>query len=243
MSMTAAVDTPTRLVGGTRHELRRGSLAAAGLLVGFAPFALVIGAATAAHPSPAAGWAATWLVYGGSAHLALLDLTADGGIVVAVVTGVVINARLVIYSLALAPHWREEPWTVRAALAPTIVDPTFALTEPRYRRPGARAARRAYYVGAALTIWSGWMALVSAGMLVGNRVPAGVGLDVAVPICLAALVVPSLAARPGRLAVAVSVTVAVAGSDLPAGTGLLVAIVAGAVAGGMAERRENGAER
>jgi predicted branched-subunit amino acid permease len=240
MSTALAHDASGTAAAEVRDELRRGSMNALGLLVGFAPFALVIGAATAAHPDPAAGWGATWAVYGGSAHLALLDLTRDGGLVVAVVTAAVINARLVIYSLALAPHWRSEPRWVRAAMAVTIVDPTFALAEPRYRESGSAAGKRGYYLGVAVTMWFGWMALISLGMVVGDRVPADAGLEIAVPICLASLVVPSLSDRSGRLAVLVAVAIAVAGSGLPAGTGLLAAIVAGAVAGGFSDSRRSG---
>jgi predicted branched-subunit amino acid permease len=84
------------------------------------------------------------------------------------------------------------------------------------------------------------MALISIGMLVGGRVPAGVGLDVAVPICLAAIVMPSLSDPSGRRAVVAAVIVAVAGSHLPAGTGLLAAIVAGATVGGIADTKRSG---
>jgi predicted branched-subunit amino acid permease len=244
MASTTLEMTATQPRAGTNRELRRGAASSLALLVGFAPFALVIGATVAEHPSPSAGWAASWLIYGGSAHLAVLDLTSTGGVLVAVVTGIVINARLVIYSAALAPHWRTEPWTVRALMAPTIVDPTFALVEPRYREGGSRREKRAYYLGAALTLWFGWMALITVGMVAGGRVPAGVGLEVAVPICLTALVVPSLSSHPGRLAVFVAVVVAIAGSGWPAGSGLLAAIVGGALAGGIAERNtERNSER
>ena len=46
-------------------DVRDGILAMVPFVVGFAPFALVIGAAAAHSGDPLAGWSGSWLIYGG----------------------------------------------------------------------------------------------------------------------------------------------------------------------------------
>ena len=70
-----------------RAAARDGALAIAPLVIGFAPFALVIGATVAASAHEGPGFAASWLVYGGSAQLALTRTLESGGAVLAVITG------------------------------------------------------------------------------------------------------------------------------------------------------------
>src|SRR4051794_31190895 len=51
---------------------RAGALAMLTLLTAYVPFAFVIGSVAARQASPVAGWAGSWLIYGGSAHLAAM---------------------------------------------------------------------------------------------------------------------------------------------------------------------------
>jgi predicted branched-subunit amino acid permease len=216
------------------REARAGALAMAPLIVGYAPFAVVVGAASAACPSPAAGWAATFLVFGGSAHLAVVDLLSSGaGLVPVVVTGLVIQARLVVYSASLAPRWHGWHGPHRALAAATIIDPTWALAQDRHARPGTDAGVRAWYAGAAAVLACAWGALVTAGFLAGSSLPDSAAWSLVSPLALVALVVPQLRARPAVCAVvaAAAVALVVKPFDLPAGTAVLLAMAAGAVAG------------
>jgi predicted branched-subunit amino acid permease len=219
-----------------RGEARGGALAMAPLLLGYAPFALVVGRAAAECPEPAAGWAATLLVYGGSAHLAVVQLLdAGAGVVAVVLTGLVVQARLVAYSASLAPHWAAWSGRARAVGAATIIDPTWALAQHRFARSDdgdSDAARRAWYLGAAATLTVGWTALVTVGFVAGAQLPSSPGWTLVSPLLLLTLVVPHLGGGGARRAVAAAVVVAVAGTGLPAGVPVLLAMVAGAVAGG-----------
>jgi predicted branched-subunit amino acid permease len=209
------------------------------LLAGLAPFALVVGGAVAGDDSPMAAWAGTWLVYGGGAHLAVLEsLDRGAGIALSIGAGLLINARLAVYSTTLAHHWRNESFGFKATMAATIVDPLFAVVEPRYRAEGDAVAKRSFCVGAALTLWFGWMLLVTAGALVGTRLGFVSALAVAAPICLAALVAPACASSPGRAAVAAGLVVTLLTSHVFGGAGLLAGIVTGAIAGSLVEGRQ-----
>jgi branched chain amino acid efflux pump len=217
-------------------EIRAGALAMAPFVVGYAPFALVIGAAVAAHGHPIAGWAGSWLIYGGSAHLAALRTIDDGGALLAIVTGLLINARLLVYSASVAPHWQRQPRWFRAVGAAMLIDPTWAVAERRATQPGSDRAQRAYYLAAGLTLGVGWSALIAVGAVAGNIV-SGVGLEVAAPLCLISLVAPRLKDGDTRAAAIVAALVSVFAARWPAGTGMLAAIAAGCAGAALVGRR------
>jgi predicted branched-subunit amino acid permease len=122
-------------------------------------------------------------------------------------------------------------------MAATVVDPSFAIGDARYREPGSHVEKRSFYVGAAATLWFGWLLLILVGMVAGTRFSHIAVLQIALPVCLVPIVAPALAGRPGRAAVVTAASVAVAGHALPNGLGLVAAIVAGAVVGAVVEER------
>jgi predicted branched-subunit amino acid permease len=219
-------------------EVRGGAVAMLPLLAGVAPIGLLVGATIADHSNTAASLAGTWLIYGASAHLAFMQLTGAGtDTALVVITCVLINARLIVYSASMAAHWRDESTGFKALASAAIVDPSFALADARYRRPGSTADKRAFYVGAATTLWIGWTVLVVGGMAVGGRFGQPRVLALALPLCLFVMIAPSLVNRPVLAGVVTAGTVALFADQLPSGAGLLAAIVAGAVAGAIAEGR------
>jgi predicted branched-subunit amino acid permease len=217
------------------HDAREGALAIAPFVIGLAPLALVIGSVVASIDTPVAGWAGSWLIFGGSAHLAALDGIGRGGVVVAIISALLINARLVVYGTSLAPRWRTQPLWFRAVAGALLVDPTWALADQHLARGTSEAAHRRYYLGAALTLAIGWSATIAAGAIVGNQLPA-LGLDVAVPLSLIALLGPRLRDRQHRWAAVAAGAVMVVARGWPPGSGILAAIVAGSLAAALAER-------
>ena len=217
-------------------DLRDGAMAMAPLLIGFAPYAIVVGSVIGAHSAPAAGWAGIWLIFSGSAHLATLNALDDGSALLAALTGILVNARLLVYSASLAGRWRHQPRWFRLAAAPFIVDPTWLVSDQRSQRPITPAGERRFFFGAALSLAAVWGTLATLGMVVGSHAGGGLGLDVAVPLCLFVLVVPRLRDRHGLLVGATTGAVAVLTASWPAGSGLLVAIIAGTFAGWLASR-------
>ena len=69
-----ALTAPTTV----RADVLVGARAMAPFVLAFAPFALVIGSTVATLDNPVAGWAGSWLIFGGSAHLAAVRGIADG---------------------------------------------------------------------------------------------------------------------------------------------------------------------
>ena len=210
----------------TGSAARHGVVAMLPLLAGYMPFALVIGSAAADRGTPLAGWAGSWLILAGSAHLAAMRTLDDAGAVAAILTGLLINARLLVYSASLARRWAGQPRWFRFAAAGLIIDPTWAVADRHADEAPTARDHRHYFLGAALTLAVGWSAAMAVGAVLGARLD-GLDLQIAVPLCLLSLVGPSLRSGPARPVVAVAAVVALVTADWPSGTGLLAAVAAG----------------
>lgn len=226
----------TVVVARHRDEVLEGVRAMAPMLVVYAPFGLLVGAAVAASDSPVAAWLSTWTIYGGAAHLAVLDVLHNGtGVLGAAVVGLLINARMVAYAASLAPHWRTASARSRVAAAGMLTDATWGLT---VNHPSDSAAgRRRFYFGAGFTLWLGWPAFVTVGVLLGRWVQHVPVATLLPAMTLGALVVPQLRTRPGLAAGAAATGVAAVTSGLDGGLALVLAAAAGASAAGLVHWR------
>lgn len=230
--MTAPTAAPH--AAARRSAAADGVRAMAPLIAGYLPFALVIGAAVGAHGDALAGWAGSWLIYGGSAHAATLRTLGSGGVVLAIGTGILVNTRLVVYSTSLATRWRTQPRWFRCAAAPLIIDPTWAVATARPPEPAA--AERAFFLTAGATLGVAWSSFIALGVVLGDALPAD-HLAVAVPLCLIALVAPRVVERDSRAVCLIAGAAAWLAAPMPSGAGTLVAIAVGTVAGGVVADR------
>ncbi len=228
MSIVDTADVSTRSEP-TNHDARAGVVAMVPFVLGYAPFALVIGAAVAKSGDPLAGWSGSWLIYGGSAHLAVLR-SLDAGLLVAVASGLLINARLLAYSASLARRWHDQPLWFRVVAAALVIDPTWAAAERHAAAGASDAAQRRFFLAAGAVLGVGWSTLIAVGVVAGGRLDA-VDLEVVVPLCLAALVGPALRDAANRVPVIAAGSVAVLTSRWPSGIALLLAIAAGGLVG------------
>lgn len=216
-----------------RRELVAGGGDVLPLLLGYLPFALTIGVAAGASQDPWAAWAGAILIFGGSAHLSVIEMVGNGsGLAAVVATGLLVNARLGLYSISLQPLWRGTPLRHRLLAAAVVIDPMWLVAERRRARPGTSQQQRAFFVGAAVALAAGWSAAIAAGVFLGSRQEVTALLGFCTPVCLAAIVAPHLRTLAGARCVVVAAVVAVSTSSWPSGTGLLAAMAAGAVAGG-----------
>lgn len=235
ISRSAAADTHRGAVD--RAAARDGVRDMLVLLVGIVPLGVVVGATTAEQTSAVAALASATTIFGASAQLATTgQLAAGAGLGAAVVTGLLVNARLVAYSASLARRWRGQPQRFKALAATTLVEPTFALAGNDAQTEREPAGVRHHYAAAAATLWLGWMAATAAGVAIGPALPELEVLDLLVPISFSVMLAPTLRTRAGRAATASAVVAAVLANVAGAGNPLLFAIGAGAVAGALAER-------
>lgn len=189
------------------------------------PFGIVVGVAqTAADVALLPGLGAGVLVYGGSAHLATLGAVAAGTAVLgAVLTGVLINARLLLYSADIASAVADQPLWFRIVGSMTIIDQTYALL-PNGLAHGTAGLRR-YWLTIGWTLAAGWLTAITIGARLGDIVPPVVSVAAAPKAVFLAMLLPRLVDGRMRRAVGAAVVVAVLGRGLPAGLGIILALL------------------
>lgn len=221
---------------------REGLRDMAPLAVGYIPFAFVIGAAVSESAiNDVAGWAGSFLIAAGAAHLAVVEMVDNGAAPVAIIaTAVMINARLAVYSAGLAPWFAHESAGRRRLLAYFLIDPTYLLSTNRFETddPGP-ACRRWYYLGAASVLFAIWVSAQTVAVLVGNRIPDDIQLEAAGPLILAGLLAVSINSRGAPTAAAAAGLVAVSFAGLPFSTATLLAIVIGSATGARPRRNDS----
>ena len=218
-------------------DYRDGLRDVAPVLVSVVPYGLVVGgAAVAAGFSVTQATGLSFLVNAGASQLAIIELLGnDAPLAVAVVTALVINARLLMYSASLAPHLQDAPVGWRAFGSYFLIDPAYALSIVRIEGD-ADVDPLQYYLGVATPLLPTWGASTAVGAVVGSTIPGWLPLDFAVPMVFLALVVPTVRDRPGAAAAGTGAAVAVVGAGLPLNLGLLAGGLVGVAAGLVAER-------
>jgi branched chain amino acid efflux pump len=219
-----------------RAVVRRGITDALPLYVPAVPFSLVIGLAIAeSGVNVLAGWSGSWLIFGGAAQLTLVSLLGSGAAVVAAITAaLVVNARHLMYSAALAPTFQRQPTWFRWLGPYVLIDQMFALTvveaeaEPSFFRT--------YYLAAGFTFWTLWQLTTAIGIAIGPVVPESWNLEFAVPLLFIGLLVLGIDKSSKVVAALIGAGVTFLFAGLPNRSGLLVGALAGVLAGTMAER-------
>lgn len=136
-----------------RHSLLAGARDVAPILLGIVPFGLVAGASVidaGFRPIEAVGM--SLLVNAGASQIAAVSLFHEGApLFVVIMTALVVNARMFIYSTSIAPVLGEAPARLRPLLGHMLIDQNYAstMTRGRFREDVDIVP---YYVGA-------WIAL------------------------------------------------------------------------------------
>ena len=219
-----------------RRVTRQAFLDAIALYVPAIPFALVIGLAVVdSGINPLVGWSSSWLIFGGAAQLTLISLLGSGAAISAAIgAGLVVNARHLMYSAALAPRFQSQPRWMQLLGPYVLIDQVFALAS--LRRDDDPATFRLYYLVVGATLWTLWQITTALGLLIGPVVPAEWRLQFAVPILFLGLIVMGIDKSPKLVAALVGAGAAFVFAGLPNHAGLLVGAGAGILAGTIAER-------
>jgi len=211
-------------------EVREGARAMAPMMIAYVPFAFLVGAAVASSANPLAAWLGTSTIYGGAAHLAVLDVLEQGsGWAAAAAMGLLVNARLTAYAASMAPQWRSATRRQRVLAGLMLTDAPWALAR------GRASGHRPFYLGAAATLFVGWPMLVTLGMVADRWVNAVPVTDLLAPLTLGSVAISQLRQRPAAAAVAAASASAFVTMGLSTEGALMVAAVAGAVAGLVAD--------
>ncbi len=227
-------DDTKRLLNGGAADFWSGVRAALPLWLGLTPYGLAFGLlGRTVGLSGGATQAMSLLVYAGSAQFIALGLLGGGAsYTLIVLTTLVINLRHLLYAASLGPYLGQLSGRWKVATSFLLTDEAFAVVVERFRRPAAEPTR-AFYIGAALALYSDWNASTAAGLALGGLVPdpAALGLDFALPATFIGLLVPLLGTRAAWVTVAVAGAAALVLSGLPGRLDVLAAIILAATAG------------
>ena len=215
------------------YSMAAGAREVAPILIGIVPFGLVAGAAVV-HAGlglpEAVGM--SLLVNAGASQIVATTLF-DGGapLWIALVTALIVNARMFIYSTSIAPVLSEASWRLRPLLGHMLVDQNYAstMTSGRFRTDVDIVP---YYMGAWFALAGVWQASTAVGAIAGPLVPASWSLDFAVPLVFLAMLAPALKDRVSvEVAVVTSLLAAALVPVLPMQTGLVAALLGGMIYG------------
>jgi 4-azaleucine resistance transporter AzlC len=208
------------------------------VLLALIPFGVAFGAsAIGSGLSAVEALGMSVFVFAGAAQLAALPLLSAGAsVAIVVLTVLVINLRLTLYSASLAPHFGRLPGRWKGLLSYLLTDQAFAATITRFDDGEIEGRnKRWYYLGVALAIWVAFQAATLAGVFLGALASDGWSLDFVLPLIFIALALPAIKDRTtGAAAVAAGVA-SVFAAALPLNLGLIAAALVGVLGGLAAE--------
>jgi predicted branched-subunit amino acid permease len=197
---------------------------------GIIPFGVMLGITVVANGSGAlSALVGAILVYGGSAQLTTLTVLHVGsGLAAAVVSGALVNARLLLYGAALEPRFRNQPAWFRLLAPQFILDQTYLSATGREGIDGADFRRYWAWLGGVLLVV--WTSSVGLGLLIGPVLPPLPHLALVGTALFVAMLVPRLVTREALVAAAVAVAAAFAVARVVPEIGILGGTAAGVAA-------------
>lgn len=209
----------------------------------YLPFAIVCGVASVnAGLEISAALALPGLVFGGSSQAVLTQFLQNTAVLwVAVLSGLVVNLRMAVYSAVMAPHLRDLSTPKRMLAAAFLVDNAFAMLQKRIEeRPqdlqqGAKPLL-SYYAGLIAVLWPAWVGFCAIGVLAGQVIPASWQLDFAIPLAFIAILATSVRSMPLLASASCGAVASVVLVALPLKLGLIAACLLGLLAGLLVER-------
>ena len=215
-----------------------GTKAIVPVLIALIPFAVAFGATAVGNGlSSLEALAMSVFVFAGAAQLAAIPLLSAGAsVAIIVLTVLVVNLRMTLYSASLAPHFRQLPIGWKGLLSYLLTDQAYAATITRFDDGETEEPdKRWYYLGVALAIWVTWQAATMLGVFLGAWASEGWSLDFVLPLTFIALAVPAIKDRATTAAALSAGGAAVLAATLPLNLGLITAASVGVLGGLFAE--------
>ncbi len=205
------------------------------LVVGAIPFGIIFG--TLAAGSGLSFWGAMAMsacVFAGSSQFIALGLLGAGTAVpLIILTTFVVNLRHLLYAVSLVPYVRHLSQAWKLALGFWLTDEAFAVAIARYHQSDSSPHKHWYHLGSSLLMYFNWLLCTWLGLTVGQFIPHAThwGLDFAMSATFIGMVIPYLINQPMIVSVFVAGMVSLWAHGLPHQLGLMVAAVAGIIAG------------
>jgi 4-azaleucine resistance transporter AzlC len=222
-----------------RSEFWAGVRAITPLVIGAIPFGMIFGTLAAGSGlSFAATLAMSTFVFAGSSQFIAIGLVAaDTALPLIILTTGVVNLRHLLYAVSLVPYLQARSPLWKLLLGFCLTDEAFAVAIGRYQQRDRSPDKHWYQLGASLFMYINWQLSTLAGLTIGQWIPdaASWGLDFAMSATFIGMVIPYVKNRPMIATVGVAGIVALLAHGLPHQLGLMVAAVAGILAGVWAE--------
>lgn len=177
-------------------------------------------------------------VFAGAAQFTALQLLQEGTpLLIVLASALAVNLRMGMYSASLTPYLGDAPMWQRACAAYMTVDQSYALSivkfedEPQLTTP----QRMAYFFGTTSIIAPSWMIATVVGAYAGALIPASWGLDFVLPLAFLAMIGPMLRTPAHMVACLTAIVASLPATLMPHNLGLIVAGLAGMMAGAQAE--------
>ena len=215
----------------------RGAKSVAPLMLGIVPFGLISGI-TAANSGLSIGMALLMSIgiNAGASQLAALQLMNDNAnMLVIIYTALIINLRMMIYSLSMAPYLQKLNTRWKAVLAYSMTDQSYAISLVHFMN-NPDEDKKSFFFSASISIWLVWQISTVIGYLMGSIIPMELGLDFAIPLTFISILFKGLAGWPGLITIITSAIVSVLASQLPMNIGLVVAAIVGIGAGTISQK-------
>lgn len=153
----------------TRDEAWRGLRASLPVMLGFIPFALVLGAqATQKGLSVVEVALMTGLNFGGGSEFTAMSLwTSPPHVLLIVAMSALVNSRHILMGAALAPYLRHLPRRRALPALFFMCDESWAMALADAQRQAARRVRLAYYLGVSAGLYLTWVVFTAAGAALG----------------------------------------------------------------------------
>ncbi|WP_370400540.1 AzlC family ABC transporter permease [Sulfitobacter sp. JB4-11] len=203
------------------------------------PFASLFGLLAAeAGLSVLEAFAFSVVVIAGAAQFTALQLMVEHApTIVVLASALAVNLRMAMYSASLTPYIGAAPLWQRALAAYVTVDQTYVVSIAKFERAPQMTVpeRMAYFFGCVTPIIPLWFGFTLLGALLGAQVPDSWALDFAIPITFLAMIAPMFRTLAHVVAALVAVVVSLMCVGVPYSLGLIIAGVAGMMAGAQVE--------
>lgn len=203
------------------------------------PFAMLFGVlATEAGLNVFEVMSFSLVVIAGAAQFTALQLMQDQApTVIVLISALAVNLRVAMYSAALTPYLGRAPLWKRAFAAYLLVDQSYALSHTKFENTPEMTLqeRLSYYFGTCTLVMITWFGCSYLGAAMGASLPKEIPLDFALPIAFLSMVAPMMRTLPHLVAAAVAIVVSLLSVNVPYSLGLIVAGIAGMMAGAQAE--------
>ena len=176
------------------HTFIKGILDILPLMIPVVPFGIIYGViGVEIGFSPMEVFAMSFVIFAGSSQIAFAQLFAAGASPLVMISSVaVINSRHILYGAVLAEYLGKLRLTWKILLSYLMADQAFSVSSAYFKKNVKNKNVHFHMLGSGLTLWSLWQLSTLIGIVLGNIVPAQLGLEFAIPLTFFSLILSEL---------------------------------------------------